>query len=256
MSQTASQITCPKCGKSASGKFCTHCGAPLTEGICAGCNSPLSPGASFCHSCGAAAGSAPAKPGGTTFPLPWAVALGAVVVVVIVLAVRFTSPQPVQTNAVPQGPAPSGAPDISTMTPRQQADRLFDMIMSAAEAGDTGRVAFHTDMAIQAYSMLGELDGDARYHVGLIHIVRGETDEALAEAEALQAAVPDHLLAHLLRGEAARVIGDSASLQNIYREFLSDYDREIAIARPEYEMHRNSIESFLADARSTGASGN
>ncbi len=258
MSQTASEITCPKCGKTASGEFCTHCGVPLSDGTCPKCNSSMSPGASFCHVCGASAsGAATAKSRGNgTFPLPWAVALGSVVIVVIVLAVRFTSPaQPAQPTAASQGSAPSGAPDISTMTPRQQADRLFDMIMAAAEAGDTGRVAFHTDMAIQAYSMLGDLDGDARYHVGLIHVVRGETEEALAEADAMEATVPGHLLAHLLRGAAARASGDAASLQDTYRKFLGDYEREIAVARPEYEMHRNSIESFLTEARFAGASG-
>jgi hypothetical protein len=130
------------------------------------------------------------------------------------------------------------------------------MIMTAAEAGDTGRVAFHTDMAIQAYSALGELDGDALYHVGLIHVVRGEIPEALAQADSLEATVPGHLLAHVLRGAAARASADSTSLQSIYREFLDDYDREINVARPEYEMHRNSIESFLTEARSAGASGN
>ena len=30
----------------------------------------------------------------------------------------------------------------------------------------------------------------------------------------------------------------------------------VGIARPEYEMHQNSIESFLTEARSAGASGN
>jgi hypothetical protein len=127
--------------------------------------------------------------------------------------------------------------------------------MTAAEAGDTGRVSFHTDMAIQAYQMLGELDGDARYHVGLIHVVRGETAEALAQADSLEIAVPGHLLAHVLRGAAARAIADSAALPGIYRDFLADYEREIAVARPEYEMHRNSIDSFLNEARTAGVAG-
>jgi len=142
------------------------------------------------------------------------------------------------------------------MSPRQQADRLFDLIMTAAEAGDTGRVSFHTDMAIQAYQMIGDLDGDARYHMGLIHVVRGETTEALAQADSLEIVVPGHLLAYVLRGSAARAIGDTEALPDVYRDFLADYEREIAVARPEYEMHRNSIDSFLNEARTAGVTGN
>jgi tetratricopeptide (TPR) repeat protein len=143
------------------------------------------------------------------------------------------------------------------MTPREQADRLFDMIMTAAEAGDTARVQFHTTMAIQAYQMLGELDGDALYHLGLIHLVRGETDEALAQAAALEDQAPNHLLASVLRQSAASAMGDTAAERAAYRDFLAHYDSEMAIARPEYEMHRTTIDSFLKAARAaTGAAGN
>ncbi|KPJ93964.1 MAG: hypothetical protein AMS18_04705 [Gemmatimonas sp. SG8_17] len=143
----------------------------------------------------------------------------------------------------------TSAPDISSLTPRQQADRLFDMIMSAAEEGDTARVAFHTTMAIQAYAMLGGLDQDARYHIGLIHVVRGETGQALAQADSMEAVVPGHLLGTILRHAAARASGDSAGAQDAYRRFLVSYDSENAVPRQEYEMHRNSIDAFLEAAR-------
>jgi hypothetical protein len=144
---------------------------------------------------------------------------------------------------------PTSAPDISSLTPRQQADRLFDMIMSAAEEGDTARVAFHTTMAIEAYSMLGELDQDARYHIGLIHVVRGETGQALAQSDSMEAAVPGHLLGAILQHAAARASGDSAGAQDAYRRFLASYNGENAVPRPEYAMHRNSIDAFLEAAR-------
>ncbi len=261
MNETASNTTCPGCGKQASGKFCTHCGAPLTQSACTKCEASLSPGARFCHVCGAPSGAGPnTRPGGKgTLPLPGVVAIAVLVIVVLVIAVRFTtsSAPPAVPASPPQTAATMGAPDISTLTPREQADRLFEMIMAAAEAGDTGRVEFHTTMAIQAYEMLGELDGDARYHVGLIHLVRRETDAAMAQAAALDEGAPGHLLATVLRHTAATAAGDDAAVQDTYGDFLSHYEGEIAVARPEYEMHRNTIDSFLNAAReAAGAAGN
>lgn len=261
MTETASNTTCPSCGNQASGKFCTHCGAPLTQSVCSNCQAPLSPRARFCHACGTPTGAGGGKhaKGSGTIPLPWTIAAASLVIVVLVIAVRFSNSAtpPSEPAGAPQAAATTSAPDISSMTPREQADRLFDMIMTAAEAGDTARVEFHTTMAIQAYQMLGELDADARYHVGLIHIVRGETDEALAQAAALEAEVPNHLLASLLRHSVARAAGDDDAAQAAYRDFLAHYESEIAVARPEYDMHRNSIDSFLDAARvATGAAGN
>ncbi len=261
MTDTAPDTTCPSCGKEASGKFCTHCGAPLTQATCPNCSASLTPGAQFCHACGTPTGASGARrpQGKGTVPLPWVVAAAAVVIVVLVFAVRFSnSSTPPEPAGLPQATsAPTAAPDISGMTPREQADRLFDMIMTAVEAGDTARVQFHTTMAIQAYQMLGELDGDAMYHVGLIHLVRGEIDEALAQATALEEMAPNHLLSFVLRQSAATATGDEVTEQAAYRGFLAHYEDEIAVARPEYEVHRNTIDSFLDTARrATGTAGN
>jgi len=143
------------------------------------------------------------------------------------------------------------------MAPREQADRLFDMIMAAAEQGDTARVAFHTTMAIQAYEMLGDLDNDARYHVGLIHIVRGEPDLALAQADTIEQSVPEHLLAIMLRHSAATLTGDSSAAQRAYDRFRASYNAEVSTDRPEYQMHRGQIDAFRAEAlqSSEGAGG-
>jgi hypothetical protein len=179
------------------------------------------------------------------------IAAAAVVVVVLVIAVRFPSqtPTPQQASQAPPGGSSQGAPDISTLSPRQQADRLFDLIMTSAEAGDTGRVAFHTTMALQAYGMLGELDDDARYHVGMIHLVRGETTEALSQADTIENAVPGHLLAIMLRHTAAQISQDSVAIRGAYQRFLENYEREKAVTRPEYEIHGRSIDAFLTEAR-------
>ena len=182
--------------------------------------------------------------------MPWILAAAATVIAILVFLVRFTSPEPaVQEAARPTNPpSPGAAPDISMMAPREQADRLFDMIMTAAEQGDTARVAFHTTMAVQAYEMLGELDNDARYHLGLIHVVRGEGELALAQATEMEKDVPQHLLAIMLRHSVATLTGDSSAAAQTYARFLANYDPEIGIDRPEYEMHRTQIEAFRTEA--------
>jgi len=248
MSNTPPESKCTKCGEAVLGKFCIHCGAPAGGAQCPKCQNPLSPGVKFCQSCGASVG-----PGITTDSsarLPWIIAAAAVLVAVLVVAVTFTAPEPPSQEVVPvTSPASGAAPDISAMGPREQADRLFDMIMAAAEQGDTARVAFHTTMAIQAYQMLGELDNDARYHVGLIHLVRGEPAQTLEQADLIQASVPGHLLAIVLRHMAGRISSDSVAMREAYTRFLANYESEIAVGRPEYEMHKGQIDAFLAEAR-------
>lgn len=137
------------------------------------------------------------------------------------------------------------------MTPRQQADRLFDRILAAVERGDTAEVSFFTPMALQAYANLGDLDNDAHYDVGLINAVTGNESGALAHADSIETEVPDHLLAITLRHAVAEMRGDSAAVSSAYRRFLNSYQREIAAQRPEYQAHRSTIDSFYERARSS-----
>ncbi|MFQ6047190.1 MAG: hypothetical protein ACE5PT_12690, partial [Gemmatimonadales bacterium] len=122
--------------------------------------------------------------------------------------------------------------------------------------GLTDSVAFFAPMALQVYGMVGPLDNDGRYDVGMIHAVTGGYEAALAQADSLEQLVPGHLLATLLRHTVAEALGDSAAMQRAYRAFLASYDQEIAAERIEYHAHGRSIESFLELARrETGAGG-
>ncbi len=69
------------------------------------------------------------------------------------------------------------------------------------------------------------------------------------QADSLQASAPGHLLAILLRHSVAEAAGDTDAVAQAYRDFLRNYDQEIALARPEYQMHQSSIDSFRAQAR-------
>lgn len=238
---------CPSCGKPASGKFCSSCGSPLEGRQCRSCGAGVAAGDRFCHKCGApAAGSALSRPG-----VPWIVAGAAVAVVLLVIIVRFTGSdsEPGSVTAAPPGNTPAGGPiDLAQMTPREAADRLFDRIMRAHEAGNTDQVSFFLPMAVQSYSSLGELDADARYHLGLIQAVGGQVDGALAQADSLERAVPTHLFTSMLRASASKLTGDSTALRQAYRQFLDHFQAEMSADRPEYAAHRTAVDNFRIEA--------
>ncbi len=178
-------------------------------------------------------------------------------ITILVFAVGSGPERPQQQSAAPTMGGRIGAPDISNMTPLEQADGLFEVVMMALEGGDTAQVGFHAPMALGAYGNLDSLDADAQYHVGLLRGALGDIDGMLKMADSLQATVPGHLLATTLRKAAAVAREDSAAVMNVYRQFLTDYGSESTRDRREYQLHRNSIDAFLAEARlATAGEGN
>jgi hypothetical protein len=240
-------MKCPTCGANASGKFCSNCGAALAA-ACAKCGAPLSATAKFCHACGAAApargGAAPNSPRG----IPWFLVGGAVVGLVAIIGVlqlRPGSPTP-----APAAPAqPSGPVDLSQMSPRQAADRLFDRVMILREAGKLDSAGFFAPMALRAYAMLDSLDPDARFHIGLLEIAAENPVGADAQADTLAMAVATHLYAFMLRADAARARGDTAGARRIDQAYLRSYDAELAANRPEYAAHATWLATYRNNIR-------
>lgn len=213
---------------------------------CPNCGAPLSSGAKFCHACGTAVTLQRSA-------LPRVVwILVAAAAAVLIGAIAFQAGRTSQPPAAPTSTAataPSGGmPDLASMTPREQADRLFNRVMTAHEQGDQGSVDLFKPMALQAYAMLGELDPDAHYHVGVMQVVTGEVDDARARADSIEAQVPGHLFAFMLRYSAARMENDDSAAQEAYRNFLANYDREMAASRQEYLDHQRAVESFHQQA--------
>ncbi|MEO7966323.1 MAG: hypothetical protein ABIT38_20670, partial [Gemmatimonadaceae bacterium] len=64
------------------------------------------------------------------------------------------------------GGAPVRAPDISAMSPRERADKLYDRVMRQAAEGKVDSATFFAGMATQAYELLGPLDNDLKYDYG------------------------------------------------------------------------------------------
>jgi len=259
---------CPSCGAETSGKFCSECGAPLAPSACRSCGAKLSARAKFCPECGTpvagAARGARSAAGGTprNDRMAWYVAgvcvLALLVVVVIVVAKKSGAP-PAGAAATAAGAPPTGeraTTDLSAMTPREAADRLYNRIMTANEAGDTAQVNFFAPMALQAYANLGgDLDADARLHLGLVQLAIGATVAAAAEGDTILQKAPNHLFGWLLKARAAEAQGDAARAKRAYESFMKNYDAEMAKKRPEYQEHAQMLQDTRNRAQRAGAGG-
>jgi uncharacterized membrane-anchored protein len=144
---------------------------------------------------------------------------------------------------------PARAPDISSLSPAERAERLYDRIMGAAERGRADSVRFFMPMAIQAYEALGDLTIDQRYDLGRLAEVAGDAAVATAQADTILRLHPHHLLGLVLAARAARLRGDDRTARQ-YLVQLSGAERsERQKQLPEYLLHQNDIESALAEFR-------
>ena len=142
--------------------------------------------------------------------------------------------------------AEAAPPDLSQMTPRERFDRLFNRIMTAAEAGDTAEVGRFLPMATMAYQQLETRDADARYHMAMLDLQGGNPGPALAQADTIAAAAPNHLFAVLIREADAARRNDAEGVRAARRAFQAAYDGEMALERVEYAEHRAALERFRA----------
>ena len=149
-------------------------------------------------------------------------------------------------------PAGAGqrAPDISQLTPEQRAQRLYDRIMTEHEAGRPDAVRSFLPMARAAYEMIGTLSLDQRYDLGRLGEVGGDTALARAQADTILDARPTHLLGLILAARVARMEGSDARARALDARLLRAEPAESSAALPEYELHRNDIETAVAAARS------
>lgn len=158
---------------------------------------------------------------------------------------RSGGPKPTEAMG---GPVGIRAPDISQMSPEDRANRLFNRVMILAEAGKQDSVQFFLPMALGAYGQLPTLDADARYHIGLLQLAGGDAGAALAQADSIQRAASSHLFIYVLRAHAYEAQANKAQEQRAYSDFLRHEPAELALKRPEYEDHRESLTNFHAEA--------
>ena len=148
-----------------------------------------------------------------------------------------------ESEPTPPGGAP---PDISSMSPSERFNRLFDRVMRAASAGDTAQARQFSPMAILAYGMLDTVTADLRYHAAVLYAESGQDAAALALADTILAQNPNHLFGYLVRGEVADRRKDASAAARAHRDFMAHYQAEIGRAdRPEYGEHKPVIDEYL-----------
>ena len=254
---------CAACGAAGSGNFCSTCGAPRGVAQCPSCGASLTLAERFCPSCGhriaGPAGRQESRP--LRDRTPWVVAglsLAGMLGLLLFTLVRQSSSRPADGSGTADGAvaASERPPDLSSMSPRERFNRLYNRVMQAAQAGDEATVSRFTPMALSAYEMLDTLDADARYHAALLQAHTGEVERARALGDSILTGNPGHLLGYVVLGTAARWRKDDKALQRAYRDFIFRYDAEMKANRPEYSEHRFALEEFrLAAQSSPGAAG-
>lgn len=218
---------------------------------CPECGARLSAGAKFCPRCGHALGGQ-ASGGSAANPTQgrWPWIAGAFAVVVVAVAAGVAMMQSTGAGGAGAPPPTEGPTDVLSLPPREQADRLFDRVMSLSEQGDTTQAAFFIPMAVQAHQRLSPLDPDARFHIGELELMRGGTAVALTQADSLEMEVPGHLFVFVLRGKAAERLGDQSAAEEAYRLFRTNEEEQLGLNRSEYEQHRFVLNQFRDRARS------
>ena len=252
--------SCPFChfdGIVGEANFCQRCGKALRGPPCPSCHAETVPTDQFCTKCG---GSLPAPKEETAKPglpvaLPWAIAgtLSVALVAFLALSGRgegrsvTLAPPTAQPAAAPAG----NPPDLSTMTPRQAADRLFNRVMRAVEAGNQAEADQFLPMAIGAYDRIPDLNLDDRFHLSLLWAAAGDGDMALAVAEAGLDERPTHLLDLAAAAEGAIMIGDEAKAREYYQRLVDVYDEESQSGLDEYQpgVHANMLPVLLQEAQ-------
>ncbi len=250
---------CPACGAPASGNFCNTCGSALAQRTCAQCRAELSAQARFCHRCGTPAGLRADSGTARSERKAWiaAAVLCVLLVAVIVYQVSTATSAPAapdmanagSSSGLPGDPG-SGrpAPDISAMTPQERFDRLFNRIMEAAGRQDSAEVERFTPMALGAYQQLESRNADSRYHAAVLHLQVGNFAAARALADTILSQSPAHLFGYVVRGEVAKLQGDSTQLRRAERDFLAHYRAEKAAGRVEYLEHEPVVEEFKSES--------
>ena len=262
---------CTQCGAEAQGRFCASCGASLQPLSCRGCGSKVAAGNRFCTSCGTPVGGPTAR--GARTPAESAVlgvsqqkrgadagwwiggGLLAVVLVIVGVGVLMDSEEGSLPPGSSAGLASRGGtpPDLSSMTPREAADRLFNRVMTAAAREDVAEANSFLPMAIDAYGLAQPLDDDGLFHLALLQRAGGEHEESLASAlEGLQEN-PDHLLNLSAAAEASLQLGQVEAGREYYQRVLDSWEGEMAAGREEYDEHgpllpmiREDAEAFLS----------
>ena len=248
---------CTQCGTEGAGAFCGSCGASLRPIACPSCETEMEKGLRFCTECGGplrltSPVSSPSPAAGT---LPWA--LTGVLLVALLVGAAFPifsseggggqpagGPQAMAPGQL--GPAPNV--DLSSMTPREAADRLFERVAIAISAQDSVEVRNFLPMALDAYDLARPLDPDGHFHLALLQRVSLEFERSLETALAGLEQDPDHLLLLSAAAEAHLEMGEEEPAREYYGRMLAVWDEQMERDLDDYDHHVNLMPIIRQDA--------
>jgi len=196
------------------------------------------------------AGTSRKESAGPAAQVGWWIAGGLTVGLILLIAYPVYGPDR-QTTDLPEtfsGATGASAVDLSSMTPREAADRLFNRVMTAVSSDDSSEVINFLPMAIRAYELAEPLDADGKFHLSLLHLTATLNEEGLADVEEILDEQPNHLLGLAAAGDASLALGDTASARVYYRRWLDVYDTEMARNVPEYGHHAQMMPEMRAKA--------
>lgn len=150
------------------------------------------------------------------------------------------------------GDLASRAPDISAMSPRERAERLYDRAMMAKQSGKVDSATFFATMATMAYGQLGELTTDDHYDLGRLALLTGSATVAGAEADTMLAIRPTHLLGLMLAEDAARAGGLTSKANGFHAKLIANAAKERKSALPEYREHASDLALALGAPDTSG----
>jgi hypothetical protein len=191
---------------------------------------------------------------GLSNALPWAVAAIAILSLIALAAgQRFArASRPATASSVAAttaGNASSRAPDISSLTPLERAERLYERIMGAAQRGRTDTVRFFMPMAVQAYEALAPMTIDQRYDLGRLGEVADDAALVAAQADTILRQQPQHLLGLVLTYRAARLRRDQPAMRDALGRLARVADQELQRQLPEYLLRQADIDSAVAQLK-------
>ena len=135
------------------------------------------------------------------------------------------------------------------MSPAERAIQLHDRIMRLHAAGKQDSVEFFAPMGIAAFEMLGNLDDDSRYDLGMIGWASRNAAVAKSQADTILQQNPNHLLGLILAARAAQLEQREADQRRFLQRLVAAEPAERATARNEYLTHEPDITAALDEAR-------